>query len=693
AYSDLVVVNHSSDYYNILTGNGDGSYTHLYGYDTGEDTDPIGIVAGEFDGDGTVDLAIIYEGKDKVCIFHGYGIGLFTEDACYDVGDMPSAIKTGDFDNDGITDLVVANFGSKTLTILYGEGDGDFSDFQTISCGNGNPTDVLVTRLDWDSTPDLVVALCNINFIATYIGSGNKSSPFTAGDGADLSGSSPVALTAGLFNADSAMDVAVVVKTPQQDEVMWLFGNGAGALVHYPWATHAVGDDPVDVVVGSFNKDEDDNLDLVVACEGSQALYYLKGSGTGYFYSPIPIGLGFNPTSIAVAHSNSAVDENEYLDLAVTVYDPANNDAGYVLSIPGAGTGFDPGNMTVNGLGQEKPIDLVAVDFHHQFTDTYLLPRGRNCGYGLLILPKPVEEPYVSDRAYLFVTNHTVDDAEVEPTYCPDPQSPLSIDGKDMADIVTVYEINPNAFTPTDDHPCNDKLVASIRVGCGPQGIAASPDGKYIYVSNAYDGTISVINYSDCAGSKVCLLEILSMIIDPSEPIEGDFLQKIILNGASPTLGDNVINRSISTFSIFGQPSESFAWVTMSGYDPAQQPQSDYPGSLILLNLSDPWNPSVAKRVGDSGEIGEFTTGVATIPEEIDTQAVVVSDGHPVQGNGKQDSIAFIDSYNLINKCPGFDDQACFDNFIELKTLTDGEMGSSISYRNDGHRAYVFRDA
>ena len=51
----------------MLLGNGDGTFQPAVGYAAG--VDPIGIVAGDFDGDGITDLAVANEGS----LFFGMG--------------------------------------------------------------------------------------------------------------------------------------------------------------------------------------------------------------------------------------------------------------------------------------------------------------------------------------------------------------------------------------------------------------------------------------------------------------------------------------------------------------------------------------------------------------------------------------------------------------------------------------------
>ena len=50
-----------------------------------------------------------------------------------------------------------------------------------------------------------------------------------------------------------------------------------------------------------------------------------------------------------------------------------------------------------------------------------------------------------------------------------------------------------NFCTRTIDIPTN-KIIATVPVGSGPEGVVITPNGKKVYVTNGDDGTISVID-------------------------------------------------------------------------------------------------------------------------------------------------------------------------------------------------------
>ena len=71
---------------------------------------PQSVVAGDFNGDGFIDLAVLNSSDKNISILTGDGTGKFTAtSATYATGYGPVALVTADFNGDGKLDLAVAN--------------------------------------------------------------------------------------------------------------------------------------------------------------------------------------------------------------------------------------------------------------------------------------------------------------------------------------------------------------------------------------------------------------------------------------------------------------------------------------------------------------------------------------------------------------------------------------------------------
>jgi hypothetical protein len=109
----------------VQLGNGDGSFQPPVSYLIPGPTFAQGLVAGDFNGDGKLDLAAGFGG---VQIFLGNGDGTFQIGANYQTTNLVDFVVAGDFSGDGKLDLAAASneAGVGGIYVLLGNGDGTF---------------------------------------------------------------------------------------------------------------------------------------------------------------------------------------------------------------------------------------------------------------------------------------------------------------------------------------------------------------------------------------------------------------------------------------------------------------------------------------------------------------------------------------------------------------------------------------
>jgi ankyrin repeat protein len=119
---DLAVANSGSGDVSVLLGKENGTFGAKTDFPVGNA--PSAVVAGDWDGDGNLDLAVTNKNDDNVSTLFGDGAGGFSSiiatafGSPFTVGAAPSALVAGDFNRDGKLDLAVANETDNNVSIL-----------------------------------------------------------------------------------------------------------------------------------------------------------------------------------------------------------------------------------------------------------------------------------------------------------------------------------------------------------------------------------------------------------------------------------------------------------------------------------------------------------------------------------------------------------------------------------------------
>jgi len=178
------------------------------------------LVAGDFNGDGKLDLA---EGAGNLTVFLNSGSGVFTQKSDVPLG--AAGLVSGDFNGDGITDLAAAQ--GNTIAVLLGNGDGTFTPKAGQPTSPQTNSALITADINGDGKLDLVI-VDSTNVVSVWLGKGDGTfqSPIdTTGRGDSV--------IAGDFNGDGKMDLAVTDSAAGTVSIL-LQGSPYQALVESP---------------------------------------------------------------------------------------------------------------------------------------------------------------------------------------------------------------------------------------------------------------------------------------------------------------------------------------------------------------------------------------------------------------------------------------------------------------------------
>ena len=164
----------------------------------------VAVAAGDFDGDGKVDIATA-DSDRTVRVFRGDGKGRLAPATSNAIDGQGVSIAVGDFNGDNVIDLATGNDRSFTLSILLGRGHGTFA--KSLSREAGNTHTIAIVDMDRDGHVDVIAGGFDETFVRLYRGRGDGT--FFDQVKIDTRPSAVRGVAAGDFNGDGKVDLAV----------------------------------------------------------------------------------------------------------------------------------------------------------------------------------------------------------------------------------------------------------------------------------------------------------------------------------------------------------------------------------------------------------------------------------------------------------------------------------------------------
>jgi len=325
---------------------------------------PGTFVTEDFNGDGRLDIASVNESQTngEMLVYLGNGDGTFQHPKVYVAGSYPYGIVAGDFNRDGQLDLAMTNYLGNTVSIFLGNGDGTFTSFGSFATDKG-PFGVNAADYNGDGNLDLAVA--DQQGAPTDIFLGNGDGTFQPA--IRLSDIAAFDLVTADFNHDGKLDLAAFYDYPS-DEFGVMFGNGDGTFqvpVYYQLGF------AFNTITGTdFNGDG--NVDLAFPGYEEAEVLVALGNADGTFQAP----QAYSAPENALWITNGDINGDGKPDLLVTSEgDYHYNNCAFgcmgVLLGNGDGTfqapvtfggpeGYDIGTAITGDFNDDGKADVVA---------------------------------------------------------------------------------------------------------------------------------------------------------------------------------------------------------------------------------------------------------------------------------------------------------------------------------------------
>jgi FG-GAP-like repeat len=335
-----------------------------------------GAVSGDFNGDGISDLAVVnatgvpvFSPGESVSVLLGTRSGGFTMAPGSPVnihsGGMSNsfgAIAAGDFTGNGKLDLAVVDNADNTISILLGDGKGHFQPTGApIPFSGEERGSIAVGDFNGDGKQDIAVVNSELTVLL-----GNGAGGFTPAPGSPLPQSGyPASIVAGDFNGEGRSDLAIANGSGY---VTVYLSSPTGSMQASPQSPIATGAGPEAIATADLTGNG--KLDLVTANTAGDNVTVLLGNGSGDFVQasespvPVPAGSGCLPYSApglpeSIAVGNFAGDGTP--DLAVGNFNGCSNSVA-VLQGDGKGQFTNAAGSPFGANG--NPRGMVTGDFN-----------------------------------------------------------------------------------------------------------------------------------------------------------------------------------------------------------------------------------------------------------------------------------------------------------------------------------------
>ncbi len=289
----------------ILLGDGLGGFVDGPSINLPQNAGAGNLVAGDFDGNGTADLAVVLANSGQVAFLLNGGAANFTLGSTVATGEDGEGPTTGDLDGDGDLDLVVANSAVDTVSILRNLGGANFTVIE-LAVG-ADPRGAAFGDFDGDGDLDVAWSSHDDRILGVHRNNRGNFVPWTTIPVSNLMRTEQIAC--GDLDGNGLADIAVAARGDLGSYPYTVLSDGTGFASQAPF--FVAGGGAIAIALGDLDCDGD--LDAAFADDHGNGALFAENGGNGVFTHAMtsPAGLA------VVAVATGDLDGNGSQDVVV----------------------------------------------------------------------------------------------------------------------------------------------------------------------------------------------------------------------------------------------------------------------------------------------------------------------------------------------------------------------------------------